>query len=497
MRYLLGMDNGGTMTKAALFEENGREAAVASRETPLVTPHAGWNERDMEELWQANAACIREVMTASGVKPEQVVGIGCTGHGKGLYLWGKDGRPAYAGIASTDRRAESIAARWEQDGTVARARPHTLQPVIACQPVALLKWLQEKEPEVLGRVQWIFECKDYIRYRLTGRAMAEETDYSGTSLMDLTTSRFDRDLLGIFGLEELYSCLPPLCNAWDCCGGITKEAAEQTGLRAGTPVCGGMFDIDACAVAMGVTDPEQLCMITGTWSINEYPAPAPVRSDTTTHNSLFCLQGSYLIEESSPTSAGNLDWYLQACMQGEQARAKAEGIRFYDVVDGLVETLPPEESDVLFLPFLYGTNTGTENAAFVGLCNSHNPAHLLRAIFEGVVFSHRMHLENLLCFRGMPKAIRLAGGAARSKVWVQMFADILQCPIEVVPTRELGAQGCAMAAAVAAGLYTDPQEAVKAMVTSVHTVLPDVSKAAIYQRKYTRYKRLAACLEEF
>ena len=88
MRYVLGLDNGGTMTKAALFEETGREVAVASRETPLSTPHTGWNERDMEELWQANAACIREILTTSGVASEQIAGVGCTGHGKGLYLWG-------------------------------------------------------------------------------------------------------------------------------------------------------------------------------------------------------------------------------------------------------------------------------------------------------------------------------------------------------------------------------------------------------------------------
>lgn len=495
MRYLLGLDNGGTMTKAALFDETGREVATASRETPLTTPHPGWNERDMEALWQANVACIREVL--EGIDPALVSGIGCTGHGKGLYLWGKDGKPAYTGIASTDRRAEAIVTRWEQDGTAARARTQTLQPVIACQPVALLRWLKEEQPELLGRVQWIFECKDYIRFRLTGVAMAEETDYSGTCLMDLTTRTFDRGLLSVFGLEELYGCLPPLCNAWDHCGGVTAEVARETGLTVGTPVCGGMFDIDACAVAMGVTDPKQLCMITGTWSINEYPAPAPVRADTTTHNSLFCLPDTYLIEESSPTSAGNLDWYLDTFMQGEKARAKAEGVRFYDRVDGMVEALPPQDSDVLFLPFLYGTNTEVHNAAFVGLSNSHSPAHMLRAIFEGVVFSHRMHLENLLRFREKPTSIRLAGGAARSKVWVQMFADILQCPIEVVSTKELGAQGCAMTAAVAAGIYADPAAAVAAMVPPVRTVMPDTAKAEIYDKKYARYVRLTTCLEGF
>lgn len=327
--------------------------------------------------------------------------------------------------------------------------------------------------------------------------MAEETDYSGTSLMDLNTRHFDKGLLDIFGISELYDRLPPLCNSWCVCGSVSADVAAQTGLPAGIPVCGGMFDIDACAIAMGVTEAEQLCMITGTWSINEYPTHSPVRPDTSTHNSLFCLPNVYLIEESSPTSAGNLNWYLNTCMQGEKTKASAEGKRFYDLVDSMVESLPPQDSRLIFLPFLYGSNTDVQDAAFVGISNSYSAAHLLRAIFEGVAFSHRMHLENLLRFRDMPRAIRLAGGAANSAVWVQLFADVLQCPIEVVFTKELGAQGCAMAAAVAAGIYKTPQDAIAHMIPLVHTVQPDKTKKEIYDYKYSRYLQLTKCLEDY
>ena len=462
------------MTKAALFDQTGREVAVASRNTPVLTPHAGWNERDMEELWQINVACIQEVLRISGVLAKEIVGVGCTGHGKGLYLWGKAGKPAYRGIASTDRRASEIVTRWERDGTVALARRQTLQPVLACQPVALLRWLQENEPQVLEQVQWIFECKDYIRFRLTGVALAEQTDYSGTGLMDLTTR-----------------------SAWECCGGVSASAAACTGLEEGTAVCGGMFDIDACAVAAGVTRPQDLCVITGTWSINEYPSPHPVLQEPTTQNSLFCLPELYLIEESSPTSAGNLDWVLDRFLQKEKAQAKADGINFYQWVDQTVEAISPENCEILYLPFLYGTNTAVENAAFVGLSNSHSRAHVLRAVFEGVAFSHRMHLEKLLRHRTKPRAVRLAGGAARSQVWGQIFADVLQLPVETVETKELGALGCAMAASVAAGVYADPYLAVEAMMPKALVLEPDVSKADIYHKKYVRYERLCSCLEEF
>ena len=161
-------------------------------------------------------------------------------------------------------------------------------------------------------------------------------------------------------------------------GHINADAAKLTGLCEGTPVCGGMFDIDACAVAMDVTQPNQLCTITGTWSINEYPAPEPVRSDTSTHNSLFCVPGVYLIEESSQTFAGNLEWFLQNFLKAEKEQSVKKGQSFYDEINQLVDDLSPADSNVLFLPFLYGSNTEPAlPAGFFGLSGSHSKAHML------------------------------------------------------------------------------------------------------------------------
>jgi len=489
MSYLLGIDNGGTMTKAAIFTIDGKEVVTAAKETPVRSPHEGYFERDMIDLWHTTAACIRMALEKAQISGKDIAAVGCSGHGKGLYLWGKDDKPAYPGIASTDHRAADIIKRWNMDGTQAAASQLALQPIIDCQPVALLAWLKDNDPEVLNNIRWIFEAKDYIRFMLTGEAKAEMTDYSGTGLMNLTTQRFDAKLLSLFGLEALEECLPPLCLSYEVAGYIDAAAAELTGLCEGTPVCGGMFDIDSCAVAMDVTKPDQLCTITGTWSINEYPAPAPVRSDTSTHNSLFCIPDVYLIEESSQTSAGNLDWFLSNFMKEQKARAKENGQSFYDEVNRMVDSISPADSNVLFLPFLYGSNTETAiPAGFFGLSGSHSTAHMLRAIYEGVAFSHLWHIEKLLAFRNPPETVRMAGGAVNSSVWVQMFADVLNIPIETVATKELGAKGVAMAAAIAAGIYTDYEDAAKSMVQISSTIYPRQEYVAVYRKKYERYK---------
>ena len=490
-KYLLGIDNGGTMTKATLFTDAGAEVATVARETPVISPKEGYFERDMLVLWEITAGCVRDVLDKAGVDPRDVLAVGCTGHGKGLYLWGKDGKPSYNAIASTDYRARDVIAEWEQDGTIRQAMAMALQPIIECQPVALLAWLKRNRPAVMDTIQWVFEAKDYIRFMLTDTAKAEVTDYSGTGLMNLTTGRFDPELLALFGLSELEGCLPELCLSYEIAGYVTEKAAEQTGLLPGTPVCGGMFDIDACAVAMDVTDPARLCTITGTWSINEYPAAAPVRYDTSTHNSLFCLPGMYLIEESSPTSAGNLDWFIRQFLTYEKQQAKEQGVRFYDYLDERVDELPPQDSHVIYFPFLYGYNAEKSlSAGFQNISGSHTKWHLARALYEGVAFNHRYHIEKLMRFRDRPAAVRMAGGAVKSPVWRQMFADVLNCPIEIVDTAELGAKGAVMAAAVAIGLCRDYPDAARRMVRVSETVMPNAAKTPIYEEKYREYRAL-------
>ena len=114
----------------------------------------------------------------------------------------------------------------------------------------------------------------------------------------------------IFGIEEVFDALPPLKKSSDICGHLTKEIALITGLSEQVVVAGGMFDIDSCCIAMNITNSNHLCVIAGTWSINEYISKRPVMNHSVMMNSFYCLDDYYLVEECSPTSAGNLEWYI-------------------------------------------------------------------------------------------------------------------------------------------------------------------------------------------
>lgn len=496
MKYYLGLDNGGTVTKAAIYDGEGRELALAAADTELYVPAPGFAERDMEEMWLTNARVIRQALSGSGIDPADIACVAVTGHGKGLYLWGRDGRPARRGIISTDNRAWKYPLEWERSGVAEKAMALSRQHILAGQPVSLLAWLRDNEPGVIEKTQWIFECKDYIRFRLTGESRGERTDYSGTGLLNLNSGEYDRELLELFGLSACDGKLPPLCWPAELCGTVTKEAAGLTGLREGTPVAGGAFDIDACALAVDAAGGEEICMIAGTWSINEYVGKSPADNSLVLMNSLFCLPGTYLIEESSPTSAGNNRWFVENILQEAAAEAGSSGVSIYELMNRWAGEIAPDTFCPIFLPFIMGSNVHPNAlGCFVGIDSSHTRSHLVRGMYEGIALCHRVHYEKLLKTRSAPpRAIRLAGGAARSEVWTGIFADVMGLPVERVEVNETGTLGCAVIGAVAVGEYPDFSAAAKAMCRVAPAVEPEPERVGIYDEKYRLYLKTVEAL---
>jgi L-xylulokinase len=492
--YLLGIDNGGTVAKAAVFARDGRELAVASSKTESLAPSPGWVEFDAEALWQATAASVRRAIENACISPDSIGAVACTGHGNGLYLVDAEGRPVRNAIFSADARARAYIERWTAEGIDRAVRPKTMQALWPGQPNALLAWLADHEPEVLRRTRWCLMCKDYTRMRLTGEAFAEQTDMSGTSLLDVGTGRYDADLLEAFGIGAWGEKLPPLRLAADLCGRVTQSAAAATGLVCGTPVAGGLFDVDACALASALLDENQLGMTFGTWGINQYVSPTPV-VDHLFMTSRYCVPDRFLMIEGSATSAGNLEWFLTQFFSAEAESAHDPG-DLYARINAWVEATAADEAGLLFLPFLYGSSVGADaTGCLVGLSARHGRRHIARAVYESVVFGHLLHLERLLAVRAMPHTIRASGGASRSDVWMQMAADIFQRPVEVPDGKELGALGAAMCAAVAVGLYADYPAACAAMTRCSRFFLPNPDLAKTYAAKYARFTRLLGALD--
>lgn len=494
--YLLGTDNGCTVAKAALFTLDGREVAVASRKVPALTPQPNWHEVDMAQTWRATVESIRQVLARANVRAADIACIASTGHGNGLYLVDSQGAPARPAILSTDSRARGHVEKWRTTGIEGRVRPLTMQGLWPGQANALLAWLRDHEPDALESARWALMCKDFVRLRLTGEVRAELTDMSGTNLLNVGTAAYDPAVLEAFGLGEMRRLLPPLVRSTEICGRVTAAAAAETGLAEGTPVAAGLFDIDACGLASGLVDERQLCMVAGTWGINQYISTRPVEQGVFM-TSCYAIPGYYLMLEGSPTSASNLEWFVSEFLAAERAQANRQGHPVWDLCNDLVAATKPSDSQIVFLPFVWGSNVNPNaQGALVGLQGWHQRGHILRAIYEGVVFSHRHHVERLMQFRTPPERICLTGGAARSPVWREIFADCLGLPVEAPAGTELGALGAAITAAVAAGCYADFPTAVSQMVRVAGVQTPHPERKSLYDDKYARYHRVIAALDD-
>ena len=434
-QYWLGLDCGGSWLKAGLYDREGREAGVQRLPLCALSPQPGWAERDMAELWQCCMAVIRALLTHTGVSGEQIVGIGISAQGKGLFLLDKNDKPLGNAILSSDRRAMEIVRRWQEDGIPEKLYPLTRQTLWTGHPVSLLRWLKEHEPERYAQIGCVMMTHDYLRWCLTGVKGCEESNISESNLYNMSLGEYDPCLTDWLGIAEINHALPPVVGSAEICGEITAQTAALTGLKAGTPVVGGLFDVVSTALCAGIEDEFTLNAVMGTWAVTSGITRG--LRDGEAHPYVYgryVNDGQFIVHEASPTSSGNLEWFT--AQWGEIS---------FDEINQAVASLPKAGGDLFFLPFLYGSNAGLEmTSGFYGMQAIHTRAHLLQAIYEGVVFSHMTHLNRMRERFTDVHTLRVTGGPAHSDVWMQMLADVSGLRIELPQVEETGCFGAAL-----------------------------------------------------
>ncbi|MBS4208162.1 FGGY-family carbohydrate kinase [Bacillus sp. FJAT-50079] len=485
------IDNGGTNIKTVLIDLAGNQIEKVSFSTPRIENEFDFREVDMNVIWDNIALSIKELITKANVLKEHIVGVATVGHGKGLYLLDKNGDPVRNGILSTDNRASSLVMHLKQ-----KTNEINMQPILSSQAPVLLRWLKENEKDNYLKTEHILSAKDYVRYKLTDKVYTDYSDASSNNLMDINKKEYDQEIFKFFEITELYSKVPEIVNSTDICGHITEKAANETGLPVGIPVIGGMFDIDASALSTNVLSTDYISVTAGTWSINEYLAVEPVESNNNILNSIFVDNNYYLIESSSPTSAGNLDIIIDCFVNKEFTKMPISRSEIYQLIAKNLKDTDSETTNTIFLPFLYGSNDHPDaKGCFIGLDSTLNFTQMVRAVYEGVAFSHRYHLEKLLEQKRTPtKGIRLAGGIVNSDIWVQILADVLKYPIEIVESKELGALGGAIALSVGLNYFDSFSEAAASMTKIKKVFYPNSKESNKYDEKYAKYSKIISSL---
>jgi L-xylulokinase len=315
---------------------------------------------------------------------------------------------------------------------------------------------------------------------------------SGAGLLRLPESAYDAGLLSLYGLSDAMLLLPRLCQPTEVVGHVTPSAAFATGLRAGIPVVAGYFDVVASALGSGAVGPGAASIVLGSWSINQVFADTPARDPNVFMVAAFG-PGRFANMDNSATSAANLEWYVRTLVERDGHHGDA-----FALVNDLVGRAAMLPDAPMFHPFLYGGRHGAhQRGGFYGLAGWHDEGHLLRALYEGVAFEHRRHIETLTKGGAQIREVFLSGGGTRSPHWPQMMADVLGLPVRLGNAEETGALGGAMAAAVGIGLHATEDAAVAVMTMQRAVLFPDPDRKSLHDRRFAVWKRLTVAMEAF
>jgi xylulokinase len=486
MPAIIGIDIGTTSTIGILIDLPDRIVAIASRPVELVSLHPGWAEEDPAQWWHNTCAILRELLAAEPALAGSLAGIGVAGMVPAVVLLDTEGNLLRRSIQQSDGRcgAEVEELAREIDGArfLARTGNGITQQIVA----AKLRWIRRNEPEIFSRIDTVFGSYDYINWKLTGRRALEHNWALEAGFIDLADGEIAPDLAALAGIAP--SALPPVLASHARLGRVSAKAAAECGLPEGLPVVAGAADHIASAYAAGVVEAgDMLLKFGGAGDI--LIAVDEARPDARIFLDRHVIPGRFMPNGCMASTGALLNWILGGFAAGEVAGRPHP----HAYMDRLAATVAPGSDGVVLLPYFLGEKSPIQDplarGTITGLSLSHGPAHLWRAALESAGYGFRHHIE---VFRELGYPIRrllASDGGSQSAVWMQIVADIIGLPVQLLEGHPGSCLGAAWVAAIGTGASSDWAGA-RALVRHGLTVEPNPSHAAIYDAGYRRFRDL-------
>lgn len=479
----LGIDLGTSGVKAVLLDEAQQLVAVADAPLKVSRPHPLWSEQDPQDWWQALDQAMQALRRAAPASLAQVCALGLSGQMHGAVLLDAHGRVLRPAILWNDGRAFAQCAQLEAAAPQSRAITGNLAMPGFTAPKLL--WLREHEPAVFAQTRTVLLPKDWLRLRLTGEAVSDMSDASGTLWLDVGARRWSETMLCACGLTSAQ--MPRLVEGSAPCGVLRAEVARAWGLPAGVVVAGGAGDNAASAVGMGVVHAGDGFVSLGTSGViflaTDVFLPAPAQA---VHAFAHALPGRWHQMSVMLSAASALSWATRLTGYTSEAALLARAAQ-----------LPAARraQAPLFLPYLSGERTPHNNAqasaSFTGLRQEHDAADLGYAVIEGVSFGLMDGLAAMR--RDGTRELALVGGGARSDLWAQLLASGLGCALR----RHEGAHAAAAVGAARLGwLAVGGAEAEVCRAPQGGRLFePDPAETGLLQPRYRRFRALYPALE--
>ena len=480
MSILVGLDVGTTGTRGLAVDESGEVVAEASSEYPLHTPRPGWAEQDPEDWWQATREVLRSI--SSQVEGE-VVGLGLTGQMHGAVFLDAGDEVIRPALLWNDQRTEKQCEKITDSVGERRLIELSGNPAVTGFQAPKVLWLRDEEPENYEKVSHVLLPKDYVRLRLTGEYATDASDASGTLFLDVERRRWSGEILDALEVPEEW--MPRVHEGPESTGNLRREAAEELGLKSGTPVAAGGGDNAAAAVGVGVVEEGFVSSSVGTSGVL-FAHAEEFTPDPSGRLHAFChaVPGKFHLMGVTLSAGGSLSWWHDTL----------DGRFNYDELSRLASEAPPGAEGLLFLPYLSGERTPHLDPAargtFFGLTTRHDKRHLTRALMEGVVFSLRDSLEIMRELDLPIGQVRIIGGGARGELWRRLQADVYGMPVHRTTTDEGPAYGAALLAGVASNVYKDVEEATARVRLREEVVEPEEDNVRLYDEYFETYRSL-------
>lgn len=484
MSVTLGIDLGTSSVKAMLLDTERDIISVASKNYPVDIPLTGYAEQSPHMWWESTLDVLQQLREQHFADFERVEAVGLSGQMHGLVVVDKNGNPLRPAILWLDQRsgkqAQDVHAAFPFEKIGGLLHNRVFPGFAFCS----LLWLKENEPEVLSNTFSIMLPKDYIRYLLTGKIASEYSDASATGVFCPGQWRWSYELIDHFQVPR--GIFPECGQSADIAGRITENAAKQTGLRSGIPVVFGSGDQQAQSIGNGLFCEGALISNIGTGGqITCFSKTDLYDKELRTQTFCHALPGAFTIFGATLCSGMSLNWLTGKLLHQSDYKALDKG----------AAKIPAGSDGLIYLPYLSGERTPHMDVhakgIFFGMTLGMDDRHFVRAVMEGVVYSLKDSLVILQEIGINSDKIIASGGGAKSPLWLQMQADILNMDIHMSAVKEQACLGACILAAIGAGIYQNTEEACTKHVSFSDGVYrPNPELQAVYQKGYDIYHEL-------
>lgn len=484
-KVFVGIDLGTTGIKVVFMDTEGELIASDSLEYSISNPKPEQAEQNPSDWWKALKTITGSIIRGTPNLKSRIACVGIAGQMHTHVYLDKNNNILRNAITWMDQRSQDIVERVNSiQGNKDLIFEKTGNFLTTTYSAPNIMWIKQEEPQVYNKTEKILLAKDYVKFKLTGEMSTDYSDAIGTLLFDTQKKNWTPELFDLFNLN--ITMMPEVGKSKEIMGEITSQAAEATGLPAGTPVINGSADHAATALGAGVVSPGDVAAILGTAGVVSVVSDVPVGDpEERIFCWNYCLEDKWVNLAPMQTAGASLNWFKKAF------DPKDEDV--FKIYDKESSNISAGSEGLIFLPYLMGERApiwdSDARGVFFGVRMDHTKYHFAKAVMEGVGFAFKQNIEVMESLDTNVEEMKFLGGGSKSEEWIEIMSKILGKKIYPVRGAETGGLGISILCGLGLGIYNSPEDAAEILTQKGREYyVSEIPEA--YKINYEKFKKL-------